>query len=317
MVALGVTRWVTHHGDAPIDPIELVDLVATQRTELGVGDLALLLLCLLRLEDAPSERAGDVVRLLEARSADENRLADLPGMEIAWFAWAATVANARGACPAPLLERAWRAMKQRKSPASPLYRHLGGGWRALFPNFATEIYALLALTEAARYDAVAGAQRDACALADLLIELRMPDGAWPWLYHADRGDVVEAYELYSVHQDAMAPMALFALSEVTGDSSYAKAAVESYRWCFGHNELSHHFYDTGTTFAHRSIKRRGASHHAHLWANTGLSRLGRSAALDFGPKSINTTCRPYHLGWVLEAWSGREKLYELSQGTPS
>ena len=46
------------------------------------------------------------------------------------------------------------------------------------------------------------------ATADRLLAMQLPDGGWPWLFDAERGTVVERYEIYSVHQDAMAPMAL-------------------------------------------------------------------------------------------------------------
>ncbi|MEZ5234958.1 MAG: hypothetical protein R2749_19995, partial [Acidimicrobiales bacterium] len=93
-------------------------------------------------------------------------------------------------------------------------------------------------------------------------------------------------------------------------------AVEGHRWCFGHNELSLHFYDRTQRFAHRSIKRRGAAHYTSLWGNTGLSSLGRSTNIDLGARTVNATCRPYHLGWILEAWSGREDRIKLL-GDPS
>jgi hypothetical protein len=31
-----------------------------------------------------------------------------------------------------------------------------------------------------------------------------------------------------------------------------------------------------------------------------------SLRLDVGAATVNATCRPYHLGWILEAWSGRQ-----------
>ena len=67
--------------------------------------------------------------------------------------------------------------------------------------------------------------------------MQLPDGGWPWLFDAERGTVVERYEVYSVHQDAMAPMGLFELSEATGDPRYRDAAVRGLAWIHGDNEL--------------------------------------------------------------------------------
>jgi hypothetical protein len=275
-----------------------------------VGDLSLLLWAEARLGD---RQAIDTLARLKVRSADERALGDLEGMEDAWFVLGTGAAVAAGLAPRDLFERAYAHLQARRSPSSPLFRHTASASaRAKLPNFATEIYSLLALAETARHDLAPQAAADARALADKLIELRLPDGGWPWLFQADRAVVVEPYEVYSVHQDAMAPMALFALAEAVGDQSYARAAVEGFQWCFGRNELGFVFYDRANRFAHRSIKRRGPAHSLNLWANAGLGGvLGVAARTEFGGVEINKTCRPYHLGWILEAWCGRQHLHSL------
>jgi hypothetical protein len=230
-------------------------------------------------------------------------------MEAAWFVLGGVAAVSAGLPAQALADRAIGHMRSRRSTRSPLFRHTGlGKNRAFLPNFATEVYSLLALCEIARADMARDALADAVRLADALISLRQPDGGWPWLFDADRAVVVEPYEVYSVHQDAMAPMALFALAEVSGDQSYAEAAVESSRWGFGNNELGFHFYDLQNRFAHRSIRRLGWAQRTDLAINVALAKGGSHRRADLGRLTIETTCRPYHLGWMLEAWSGREHL---------
>jgi hypothetical protein len=233
-------------------------------------------------------------------------------MEAAWFVLGGVAAVSAGLPAQALADRAIDHMRSRRSPRSPLFRHTGlGKGRAFLPNFATEIYSLLALCEIARNDLAADALTDAIRLADTLIALRMPDGGWPWLFDAERGFVAEPYEVYSVHQDAMAPMALFALAEVSGDRRYAEVAVESSRWGFGHNELGFDFYDQHNHFAHRSIRRRGWAQRVDLAINVALAKSGSHRRANLGGVTVETTCRPYHLGWLLEAWSGREHLSRL------
>ena len=41
-------------------------------------------------------------------------------------------------------------------------------------------------------------------------------------------------------------------------------------------------------------------------ARTYLGSKGRYASPE--DLEVNRTMRPYHLGWILEAWSGREEL---------
>jgi hypothetical protein len=307
MVLLGALRRAAHRGVPPVDIEGLHHVIASRRDALGVGDLGLLLWAEARMG---LDSAGATIARLEHRSRDGAALARLEGMEIAWFVLGAVGATAADLPARKIFDRAFGHLRRRRSPSSPLFRHTGRGrGRALLPNFATQIYSLLALAETARHGLRSKATEQARALADTLIALRLPDGGWPWLFHADRAVVVEPYEIYSVHQDAMAPMALFALAEVTDDPSYAQAGVEGLDWCFGRNELGFRFYDPVNAFAHRSIRRRGWAHNANLWANAVIGgTLGLSARTGLGGVEVHATCRPYHLGWVLEAWSGREHL---------
>jgi hypothetical protein len=110
----------------------------------------------------------------------------------------------------------------------------------------------------------------------------------------------------SIGKDVPTLLKLYGEERATRLLGFADAAVEGYEWCFGSNELGFNFYDEANRFAHRAIRRRGAADQVNLWSNTALSLVGSSARIDLGGASVNTTCRPYHLGWILEAWSGRQ-----------
>ena len=305
MVLLGTLRRAGTGAAVSIDPDELHRLIHSQRSHLGVGDLGLLLWADARMDDRAAAKA--TIADLERRSASPSALASLEGMEAAWLVIGALAAQSGGLETGPLVTRSIAELGRRQSSTTPLFRHVGTGHRrARLPNFATQIYSLLALAEAARHGVAHDALERAERLADLLIRSRDAHFGWPWLYDSERGVVVERYEVYSVHQDAMAPMALLALAEVTGDQGYAEAAVEGLRWGFGNNELGLSFYEREQHFAHRSIRRAGLARHLGLFGNTAFSLAGRSARMDPGGVEINATCRPYHLGWILEAWSGRE-----------
>lgn len=286
-------------------PVDTVLAAVDRRAGLGVGDLALRLWVDVR---RGSGDAGRILAELDRRLATQP-VDELAGLEVGWWVTAAATAVAAGLPADGLLQSGVRVLEQRRSARTPLFRHLGSGWRGSYPNFATEIYALLALAELARHNLADRAEKWALELADTLIELRRPDGGWPWLYHAERACVVEPYEIYSVHQDAMAPMGLFALAEATNRIEYAQAALEGVAWCFGHNELGQSLVDDDAAVIHRSIRRRGPARQVNLYGNTVLSGpLHLKPHLDVGAVEINRTCRPYHLGWILEAWSGRDEL---------
>ena len=162
--------------------------------------------------------------------------------------------------------------------------------------------ALAIATRRGREEALGPARR----AADKLIELQRPDGGWPWIFDARSGSVVEPYELYSVHQDAMAPMALQELGEVSGQARYQEAALRGLDWVFGRNDLGREMLDRDAGILYRSIRRRPGFDRALLYANTAGALAGTALfAGTRGPLEVNRTDRPYHLGWVLEAWAGR------------
>ena len=137
----------------------------------------------------------------------------------------------------------------------------------------------------------------------------MPSGAWPWISDPLRGTVVEPYEIYSVHQDSMAMIGLHNLSQASGDPSFRAAAVRGLDWNFGENELGAQMFDPGAGMIYRSIRRKQRFARATQARNAAAAyahakpRLAAASRLE-----VNRTMRPYHLGWILEAWAGKEEL---------
>ena len=295
---LGLQRAEDAGLEVPIDPAGLLRLAVDEMgaPEITVGDLGLLLWADAR---AGGKWRDKVAFRLHGRVGAD--FPDLEGLELSWLVIGAAEAGAD-----LLLDDALERQVARIDPAGGLFRHRDAGLRARFPNFATQIYGVLALAVAARHgrrDALAPARR----AADRLLELQRPDGGWPWIFDVRTGRVVEPYEIYSVHQDAMAPMALLALSDMTGDQRYAGAALRGLDWVFGSNDLGREMLDRETGILYRSIRRRRGLDRALLYANTAGALAGRAPfAKTRGPVELNPTDRPYHLGWVLEAWAGRE-----------
>jgi hypothetical protein len=229
-------------------------------------------------------------------------------MEIAWLLLGLAYSVERlPAAVVPLRRILGHLRSERLAPSGLFYHDGQKHLRHRLPNFATEIYAVLALAVVARLGLDERAKSEAVRLADHLIRMQLPDGGWPWLFDADRAMVVEPYEVYSVHQDAMAPMALLELSAVTDDGRYAAAARRGLPWSTGQNELGVNLLDRDATFAHRSIRRRSPWDRVALAANSAsVLAIGRPLRTGAANLELNQTCRPYHLGWILEAWAGRE-----------
>ena len=289
--ALGLARAQQAGIEVPIDPAELCTLVMDEidSSEITIGDLGLLLWLDSRLESSSTDA---IAFRLHKRIG--TGFPDVEGLEVSWALIGACEAGARELC-----EIAGRRQLVRGATPSWLVAHHEVGRRARFPNFATQIYSVLALI---RHRELDQAQR----LADKLIGLQRSDGGWPWIYDVKRGSVVEPYEVYSVHQDAMVPMTFFELSQLSGEPRFREAALRGFEWMFGNNDLGAQMLDREAGIVHRSIRRKRPFDRAALYANTATAALGASALSRLkGPLELNRTDRPYHLGWLLEAWTNR------------
>jgi hypothetical protein len=107
----------------------------------------------------------------------------------------------------------------------------------------------------------------------------------------------------------MAPMALLELWEGCGDRRYIDAVARSLAWIHGGNELSVDMVDRDHGLVLRSIRRKRGQERFWLAAKTGASLAGISMRGSTARLTeTNPTDRPYHFGWVLEAWCGREDI---------
>ena len=67
------------------------------------------------------------------------------------------------------------------------------------------------------------------AVATAICDAQGPAGQWWWHYDSRTGGVVEGYPVYTVHQHAMAPMALLDLADAGGDAHLAEIC-RGLRW---------------------------------------------------------------------------------------
>ena len=139
---LGLQRAKAAGLDVPIDPDELRDLVMDRidEPEMTAGDLALLMWA----DSRAGMGAMDAIafRLHKKLGAE---LPDLEGLELSWLVIGAAEAGAYELC-----DRALERQLERASAPGRLFTHRDSGRRARFPNFATQIYGVLALAIAAR-----------------------------------------------------------------------------------------------------------------------------------------------------------------------
>jgi hypothetical protein len=309
MALLGLLKAREHGYSLGIDPdaVHQALLERLDDPELDPGDFGLYLWADSRVGGS---RGGELVERLERALAANDGLPARLGMEIGWIVTglAHQVAAGAGASAEQSLARALDQLLGANRAGSSLFRHHGAaGTRRRFPNFATQIYAVLALSVVARHELDPRALPAARACADRLLDLQLSDGGWPWLFDAERGTVVERYEVYSVHQQAMAPMGLLELTEVTGDERLLEAVGRGLRWIWGVNELARDMVVPSEHIVLRSIRRRRGPDRFWLATKTAASLIGLPTAGSAAHLTeVNPTDRPYSMGWILEAWCGRE-----------
>ncbi|WP_207400929.1 hypothetical protein, partial [Actinomadura roseirufa] len=192
-----------------------------------------------------------------------------------------------------------------------LFAHEAGGtglvprYRAHVGCFADQVYPIQALARIGDDAAVAAAD----SVAEGICGAQGPGGQWWWHYDARTGAVVEGYPVYSVHQHAMAPMALLDLADA-GGADRLDAVAKGVRWLSRPPE-------TGTSL----LPGREPGEPVMTWrkvarndprkavrgvraATTALRPGWRLGSLDrrFPPVAVDRECRPYELGWLLHTW---------------
>ena len=180
-----------------------------------------------------------------------------------------------------------------------------GRVRAHVGCFADQVYPIQALARHGGATADAACVTAANRCAARITELQGPDGQWWWHYDSRGGSVVEGYPVYSVHQHAMAPMALADLAAAGGDD-HADAVYRGLDWLTTHPEVFDDLVDAPLGVIWRKVGRREPAKLVRkLNAVTTSLRPGLVAPTDslFPATLIDHECRPYELGWLLYAWS--------------
>jgi hypothetical protein len=311
MTLLGLHRRESAGGKSPIAIGPVLDgLVSDTSWIPGVGDLGLLLWTVAVISP---ERFSEVASKLDVHNAldrykDGRRRST---MELAWFLTGLAYGLRLGQPgTADFLEDArsvYELLKKNQGPGGT-FGHLAaagslaGALRGRIGSFADQVYPIYAFSQFSKVEGGREPLELALGCAQVICELQGPNGEWWWHYNSANGAVVETYPVYSVHQDGMAPMALFALSEASG-KDFSAPLSRGLKWISGANDLKFDMRDTK---------------HSLIWRNFYWPRSTRYVHQIFGsemtPKSsdpklrVNHECRPYELGWALYALAGREHL---------
>ena len=308
IVLIGLLRTEEHGIDHPfhIGALRAKLFSELSSEELTAGDFGLALWAESRADGTSSEQ---LLAVLGKRLEGSGRLGRLATVEAAWIVIGLVESGARSEPPSgqALLNDLRQELFRRRSPESGLLAH-GGRGRRRFATFADQITGLLALSQLARVMDDEEARRATAALADRLLELQLPNGAWPWLFDARKGSVAEIYEVYSVNQDSVGIIGMHGASEATDRPEFREAALRGMDWNYGGNELGVQMLDQEAGMIYRSIQRKRRSIRGSRAGSATAGYLGSAEPASPDVLEVDRRMEPSHLGWILEAWAGRAEL---------
>jgi hypothetical protein len=288
---------------------------------------------------------SNAVQLTEAVTGQARTSADLGAVALAAWACAEVagvadpalvgrlVGAVRSSRPAPTVDLAWtltallavRTMRDVAADADKLAARLrtAQGAQGTFPHavprdglpwyrahvgcFADQVYPIQALARHHAASADPNSLRAAERCAERIVRLQGDAGQWWWHYDVRTGEVVEGYPVYSVHQHAMAPMALLDL-RAAGGVNHQLAINRGLSWVFDPPEATAALIDDDTGAIWRKVGRRERRKAVRSIRSvtTAMSPRLRLRLLDrvCPPGVIDYECRPYELGWLLYTWAG-------------
>jgi len=307
MTLLGLHRAQLAGFESPVDCDGIFDGLTRNLDWIdNAGDLGLLLW--LGALQCP-ERVGELISradlghvLSRYPDVQERRT-----MELAWVLAGLSHVKLAGAAGsdqwARLAERTFGLLKENQGN-SGAFGHLAPGWAGAGPlrghlgSFADQVYPIYACSKYAAAYGSEEALRAAQACAEVICREQGPLGQWWWHYEARSGRAVGKYPVYSVHQDGMAPLALFALAEASG-VDFDEPIYRGLCWIWGENELGVNLCEEKEAVIWRCL--RPARYRKYSGEMLALLHIPSSP----GPLHVLYESRPYHLGWLLYAFAGR------------
>lgn len=250
-------------------------------------------------------------------------LSNAPSIHTVPCAWALTAAvAARHFGDTSEVERLAAAKLSAAQSEHGLFPHVlpsrAAGWvRRHIGSFADQVYPIQALARLSVATGNQGALKSANACAAQIVALQGKAGQWWWHYDTRDGQVVEGYPVYSVHQHAMAPMALLDLFDA-GGTDHREAVALGLGWIDARPETTSPMISESDGVIWRKVGRTEPSKLSRkLGALTtavtpGLHLPLVDIALPAG--KIDRECRPYEFGWMLYAWRSRGVVASLRRG---
>ena len=229
-------------------------------------------------------------------------------MELAWFltglAHAGLASHELIPDIAATAVETYRRLKENQGE-SGLFGHLSknksveGFMRGRIGSFADQIYPIYAMAKFATTFHLEEPLKLALKCATTLCGTQGELGQWWWLYESRNGRVLSRYPVYSVHQQGMAPMGLFALEEATGQR-FKESIYKGLEWIHGTNELRTDMRDISQGLIWRCVLPK--RNQTKYWEVARNLLQSQKKSTPVRTLQILFEDRPYELGWLLHAF---------------
>jgi hypothetical protein len=306
---LGLKRYEQHLGSSPISILEVFNETLNRSASIEYAGDAGLLLWLTAMV-AP-ERFGEVNSRLDITRTWKSYPDATRGMttELSWLLTGLCYAMLKGDKALPgLTDTAAEVFNRIRENygRKGIFKHqhgktMAGALRGNIGCFADQIYPIYALTKFAETHRGSEALAMAGQCSETICELQGSYGQWWWHYDARTGKTAGRYPVFSVHQEGMAPMALFATAERTG-ANYEAPIYKGLEWILGKNELGIDMRDFACNTIWRSFYQKKWKQNRELLSAMIGNRVNEKAPADL---EILYECRPYCFGWLLYAFADK------------
>lgn len=292
-------------GEHRIDQV-LDRLIETALTSDELGSVALALWA------ARAWKREDADRLLEHLRKFDPLTGSHPTVEVAWCLTAQSIDGDSAGRDEPFARQLADRLMRSFSERSELFPHWPAGadapWsRAHVSCYADLVYPIQALSHYSRFAQDPQALSVARRGADKMCALQGPQGQWWWHYDVRTGRLLEPFPVYAVHQDAMGPMALYDCQDA-GGGDYRAAIRQSVLWFDNAPELTDfNLNDRSSDVIWRKVARNEPGKltrslqamTSRIWS--GMRAPGVNCL--FKPGKVDFESRPYHMGWILYAFT--------------
>jgi hypothetical protein len=313
MTLLGLRKFEANRSQTPFDTTAIYQSFVRDLDWIrGIGDLGLVIWLSSEFDPHGLDKILQKYPLNSALSRFRDARVDST-TELAWFlaglAHAAQTSKKRAESLTDLAVEVFRRLRENQG-VSGFFGHLArnksaaGYVRGTIGSFADQVYPIYAMARLSKALSVDEPLGPVASCAGAICGAQGTLGQWWWLYDSITGRVLSRYPVYSVHQHGMAPMALFAMEEVTSQNFRANI-FRGLSWVYGSNELNVDLRNEAHGLIWRCILPKARfTKYWHTMRNLIKAPDNNSPV---GALTILHEDRPYELGWLLFSFAEFKK----------